>query len=392
MRSIVFPELPIQDTCWSITTGRDGNIYIGVCCELTGGGSVFIVQYDPVKDSVEYLLDVTEALGEPASSGRAPHSKIHYCMVPHSSGKLYCATHCSGPPAGDDLWRPWHTWDDPDRMHSGFHIFSFDPATEELDDFGSMSPNEGSRAMAMAEKRGLLYGITWPRDHFYVFDIEERSYRDLGRLGDINAQSVWVDADGHGYTVNDLGQIIKYDADEERLITLDARVPKDPDFPSESRSVYDTTPAPDNSGIYGTVWNTEHNRFAERLFKYDFADSRVHDLGVAFGESKQDHAGGLVFGDDGYLYYAASKEDTNRRNPFRMYLFRMDTGSLEKEEIGPFDDGEYHSAYIAKATRDFAGNLYFADCSSRPARIYVFTPEGAGSVFEPGRPLIRSWG
>ena len=94
--------------------------------------------------------------------------------------RLYCATHCSGPPINHAVWRPWHTWDDSENMHSGFHIFSFDPETENLVDFGIMSPNEGSRAMALAEKRGLLYGITWPRDHFYVFDIRNRKYRNLG--------------------------------------------------------------------------------------------------------------------------------------------------------------------------------------------------------------------
>lgn len=176
MKSIVFKELPVHDTCWSITTGSDGNIYIGVCSELTGGQSVFIVQYNPVNGKTEYLLDVASALGEPSDSGRAPYSKIHYCLLPSSDGKLYCATHCSGLPINHPVWRPWHTWDDPEKMHPGFHIFSFDPKTEELVDFGIMSPNEGSRAMALAEKRGLLYGITWPRD-LYFADTNNRQER-----------------------------------------------------------------------------------------------------------------------------------------------------------------------------------------------------------------------
>jgi len=71
LKSIVFRELPVHDTCWSITTGRDGNIYIGVCCELTSGQSVFIVQYDPIKEKTEYLLEVGQALDEPPDSGRA---------------------------------------------------------------------------------------------------------------------------------------------------------------------------------------------------------------------------------------------------------------------------------------------------------------------------------
>lgn len=392
LKSIVFRELPIHDTCWSITTGRDGNIYIGVCCELTGGQSVFIVQYDPVKNKLEYLLEAGQVLGESLEPERAPYSKIHYCLLPHSSGKLYCATHCSGPPLNHPIWRTWNTWDDFERMHSGFHIFSFDPKTEEVEDFGIMSPNEGSRAAALAEKRGLIYGISWPRDHFYVFDIKNRRYRDLGRIGDINAQVVFIDQQENGYTVDDLGYIVKYDAEENRLIHLNVRIPKDPDSPSEQRSAYDVTPSPDGRSVYGTIWNLEKIPFMEKLFRYDFGDNKMYDLGQGYGKDKLDHIGGLVFGDDAYLYYAASKRDENRRIPYRMYLFRMDTKTLKKEEICPFDDGEYHSEYISKATKDFAGNLYFADCSNRPERIYIYTPQGSGREFNPRWPFIRSWG
>jgi hypothetical protein len=277
-------------------------------------------------------------------------------------------------------------------MARGFNIFIYDPESGRVEDFGIMSPNEGSRAMALAEKRALLYGITWPRDHFYVFDLKTRIYRDLGRIGDINAQAVWIDAEENGYTANDLGYIIKYDADRDKLVHLDARVPIAPDAPSQQRSVYDVTPSPSGESVYGTVWNLEIVPFAERLFRYDFKDNKVHDLGPGYGKDKLDHVGGLIFGDDGYLYYAASRKDAQRRIPYRMYLFRMDTKTLKKEEICPFDDGEWHSEFIAKATKDFAGNLYFADTNNRPTRVYIHTPHGSGRIFKPTWPLVKTWG
>ena len=150
MKSIIFDALPVHDTNWSITTGADGNIYVGICGELTGGLSVFIVRYVPTRKETEYLLEVGPALNEPSDSERAPISKIHYCMVPGDDGKLYCANHFSGPPLGAPIWGPWHTWDDQERMASGFHIFTFDPATEAVEDFEIMARNEGSRAMALA--------------------------------------------------------------------------------------------------------------------------------------------------------------------------------------------------------------------------------------------------
>ncbi|MFA7186363.1 MAG: hypothetical protein WC082_15790, partial [Victivallales bacterium] len=73
--------------------------------------SVFIVRYCPASGKKEYLLEVGPALNEMPDNGRAPICKIHYSMIPGSDGKLYCATHFSGPPAGSPVWRPWHTWD-----------------------------------------------------------------------------------------------------------------------------------------------------------------------------------------------------------------------------------------------------------------------------------------
>ncbi|MFA5645767.1 MAG: hypothetical protein WDA18_05370 [Candidatus Ratteibacteria bacterium] len=391
LKSIVFKELPVHDTCWSITTGVDGNIYLGICGELTGGLSVFIAKYDPERAKLDYLLEVGPALGLPSTSTRAPYCKIHYCMLPSRSGKLYCATHCSGPALNQPIWRPWHTWDDFDRMHPGFHIFSFDPASETIEDFGIMSPNEGSRAAAFAEKKGFIYGITWPRNHFYIYDINKRKYRDMGRIGDVNAQVVWIDGEENGYTVDDLGFIVKYDVEEDRLIHLDVEVPRSLESPSEGRSAYDVVLSPDGKSVYGVVWNMERVAFAERMFRYDFGDNRIVDLGPAHDEHKLDHAGGLVFGDDGYLYYAISKKDKNRRLFYRMYLFRMDINNLKKEEICAFDDGDWHSEYIAKATKDFFGNLYFADTNNRPGRVYVYTPEGSGKESKSGRQL-KKWG
>ena len=393
MKSIVFKELPVHDTMWSITTGRDGNIYAGICGELTGGLSAFIARYCPDKERIDYLLEVSPALGEPTDNGRPPHSKLHEGgLLPASDGKLYGVTHCSGPPVGECIWRPWHTWDDLDKMFPGFHIFSYDPKTEEVVDFGAMSPNEGSRASCLAEKRGLIYGITWPRSHFYIYNLNTHEYKDKGRISDEQPQVIWIDKEENAYLADDTGHIFKYIADEDRLICLDVKLPDSPSHPAPELSVVDAVPSPDWKTIYGATWNMERVPVSERLFCFDPYEEKIYDLGPGYRDEFS-HIGGLVFGDDGYLYYAASRFDENRRIPFRMYLLRLDVKTGKREEIGPFDDGEWHSEYIDKATKDFAGNLYFADTNNRPPRIYIYSPEPEKKKeFRPRWPFIRSWG
>ena len=89
LKVITFPELPVHDTIWSITTGSDGKVYAGICGELTGGLSVFLVSYDPVSEQTEYVMEVAKELKEPPDNGRATHSKIHTCLVGSGDGKLY---------------------------------------------------------------------------------------------------------------------------------------------------------------------------------------------------------------------------------------------------------------------------------------------------------------
>ena len=352
---------------------------------MTGGLGVYLVSHDPESRRTSYLLDVAEALGEPPDNGHATHSKIHYCLVPSEDGALYGATHCTGAPLGDFVWRPWNSWDDPVKMFTGFHIFRYDLSTAEVEDFGNMSPNEGSRAMALCERHRKLVGVTYPRDHFYTFDLETNEYNDLGRIGDINPQSVFLDREENAYTVDDLGYLVRYDPRDDSLTHLDVRLPHAAYRDGTYNLMYDSVPSPDGESIYGVHWNVDIRLLDNRLFKYDPFDGpegKIHDLGWAYrpeeagpawADPQNHHTGGLIFGQDGHLYFATY---VHWKEPKGMYLIRMDVETLEREEIGPILNRDGSAAeYVAKATFDFKGGLYFASCASRPTGIFAYRPE-----------------
>lgn len=393
LKSIVFDALPEHETCWSLTTAPNGKIYIGVCGELTGGLSVFLVQYDPETEQTTYLADMAKVLGRDCPDA-TPISKVHYAMIPGHDGKLYCATHFSGPPVEDVVWRPWQTWDDPVRMACGLCLFTYDTNTGIFDNLGSICPNEGCRAAGFSEERRLMYIATWPRNHLVVFNVDTREVFDAGRMGNTNPLSIWTDKAGHAYTVDDLGEIICYNADEKRIIPTGAKIPKSPFCSGENRSIYDAVRSPDGKGIYGCVWNLEYMPFAGHIFYYDMESGNVIDYGPGKKGSadRKSHISCMVFGEDGKLYYTVSEEDLHRRLGCRMYLMRMDVQTGEKEEIGALDDGAWHSEYVAKATFDFKGNLYFADTNNRPTRLYVYRPETGERKLVNDFSQIRNWG
>jgi len=379
MEMIEFSELPHHDSTWGLTTGHDGRIYIAACGETFGGLNVFILRYHPETEELEYMIDCGPALGEPPDNGHATQSKIHYCLLPGEDGKLYCATHASGPPWGDPVWSPWICWDDPVKLFPGSYIFIYDPQTNEIENLGIGPRKEGSRAMAFDEKRQKLYGITWPRNHFYVFDLRKREYRDIGRFGEINPQALWLDREGNVYTTDDFGFILKFDPDTEELVQLKTQLPHMPHRRGFHNVPYDVVPSPDWSCFYGTDWGYES--YLWRFDPYDGEEGRIESYGRAWGppdfptESNLEatQVRGLVFGADGQLYFTMT---ASWENPPRKFLLRFDPQTEEREVLGAMEFGDHRPAAVASATPDFYGNLYFAGAGTSPTQMYVYRPEG----------------
>ena len=392
-QAIVFNELPVHDTCWSITTGIDGIIYMAVCGEMTGGLGAYIAAYSPEDDTLSYQLSVADAVGCPVDDGHATHGKIHYCLLPAEDGTLYAATHCTTPPAGDTIWRPWHTWDDPVKSFSGSRIFSYKPADDSLQFMGDLVPKQSTRCMALNQDRGLIYGITYPQDHFFVYHIDERRTEDLGRIGSVNPQCIFLDNQGNGYTTNDYGFIIRYSVDKGILEELPVQIPHAPHRDGFHTLPYDAVASPDGTAIYGVTWD-----FDIRLFRYfpeDGKDGRIEDLGAPYGtpadtwwDIKDEHTGGLVFGLDGFLYYAANLIEDDQKS----HLIKLNPSTLEREDMGAIHDGDIYPDHISRATRDYAGNLYFADVGMRPTRVFKYTPVLSNGAAKQERKIIRSWG
>ncbi|MDD5699354.1 MAG: hypothetical protein PHH77_12135 [Victivallaceae bacterium] len=387
LKSIVFEGLPEHDTCWSLISGVDGKLYIGVCGEMTGGMSAYVASYDPAADRIEYLIEMASALGVPADNGQGAHSKVHYCLMQDNDGTLYAATHATGAPLGDWIWRPWNCWTHPQKQFSGSGIAAFHPDGELI--FTEIFlPNEGSRCMALAPARKKIYGISYPRNHFFIYDLKKREVRDLGRIGSINPQCIFTDREENAYTTDDFGKILKCHADTEELSDTGVQIPHAGFRNGYHNTLYDVTPAPDGGSVYGVTW-----AWGERLFRYDFKENRLHDYGKACGEENGEwdhiihsHAGGVVFGPDGLLYFVANVKSGDKSVP---HLIRMNPATEKRENLGVIRYRGAPADHISRAVTDAAGNLYFAETGNTPTKLFRYTPETAGEMKIKAR---RLWG
>jgi len=73
-------------------------------------------------------------------------------------------------------------FDDKSKDYDGGHIFSFDPATRMIVDFGVIARRQGINCIVVDSVRRKIYGVTYPAGHLFSFDIETRTIKDIGEI------------------------------------------------------------------------------------------------------------------------------------------------------------------------------------------------------------------
>ena len=177
-----FTKHPDSDTCWSLSAGPDGRIYASACAEGVPGGVVKPVRFNEQIDDFDYIFDLATAVGDPGDSGRASQCKIHYSFTPSmADGIMYMATHLSGPPIDLPSYSPWYSWHDAKRCFRGSALVAYDTRKDQVAWWDTLIPKEGCRCLLHDEDRRTLYALSYPRDHFIVYDLKTRQRRDVGQ-------------------------------------------------------------------------------------------------------------------------------------------------------------------------------------------------------------------
>ena len=400
-----FGHQPPADSCWSLSAGPDGRIYAASCCELIPGGGAIVVRYNDQTDALDDVIHVAEAAGEPLTSGRATQCKVHYSFAASpGTGMLYIATHLSAPGYGRRRYSPWADWKDDDRAFPHSVLLAYDTNTDQVAWTDTFIPREGCRCLALNEQRGELYAISYPRDHFWVYDLARRRIRSLGRLGSVNSQVIFTDRRGRAFTTNDQGQLVRYDGQTDRLEELPVRLPHDPRLTGWHDVFYDVVASPQGDCVYGVPWNAH-----PRLFRYwpeDGPHGRIEDLGPVHQDREPtmpvafflDHCGGLVFGADGMLYFATSRWKPGRELDFRMVgedrpkgvIVRMDPQTLQKEDFATIGKPGAQGHYVSRGARDRHGHLFFGQVT-RPTPVGLSRLEMDAQGDNLHTP-VRTWG
>ena len=222
---------------------------------------------------------------------------IHRSLAMDSKGNIYAGT-CLLP-------EDWAAAKD----YGGGHIYAFHPKDSALaferEDLGIPVAGEGIYAMILDERHHLLFGMTFPKGHRFLYDLAQRQAKDLGEIsGELPfetrkavSQALVQDEAGNVYTSGKEGKIVKYDLHTGMVTAMDkVRLPailgREP-----WASVDVFAKAPD-----GTIYGGTSDGY---LFTFDPHTNVVLNLGKPI---RQHNFQGLVFGKDGILYGVAGEE------------------------------------------------------------------------------------
>jgi len=320
MISSNFPEG--HDTYNGMGTGSDGKIYYVLSTEPHDlGGRMYC--YDPKKDKVTLVADLTEICGEKGKK-TVVQGKSHVNFV-EANGKLYFSTHIGYYSIVDGMETmgiPPKGW----KAYPGGHLLSYNLKTGQFEDLAIAPGGEGILTTNMDTKRGRIFCLSWPKGEFYRFDLATKNLKNFGKQcaeGE-NAKgeqyrticrSIAVDPeDGSAYFTTSEGTILQYRADTDSIVKIE-----DEDMKKDYFGLYDpTNPGhmgynwrqtfyrPKDKMIYGVHGNSGYLfRFDPRMKRIQVLDRITSDTSKASGMFDQFSYGYLGFelGHDGDTIY-----------------------------------------------------------------------------------------
>ncbi len=210
---------------YSLSPASDGNVYYTLSShDLNTHGRVY--RYEPSADRVKLLGDLGELVGE-AGRKTIPQGKSH-CPFFECDGKLYLSTQYGFFQSSGDKERPAGV---PEgyKPYPGGHFISYDLASGRFVDLVIGVPEEGIIAMQLDPACKRIYGLTWPKGYFLVYDIAARRLRNLGKVsrdGEVGegenylclcrSMGVWPET-GDVYFTNADGEILRYSFSRDRV-------------------------------------------------------------------------------------------------------------------------------------------------------------------------------
>lgn len=337
------PETNTEESGYfSLCEGRNGKIYIGTAAY---GRNSYLVEFDPATEKMRTVLDTHKLVGQKAT-GYAAQAKLHTRNFVGPSGKIYVGSKQGYPSPAE---RAAEKEGRKIPVYQGGYVMVYDPAKDTSENLGMPMPlddklrakkyteGEGVIDVTADEKRGLIYVVTCEHQHWMLYDMEKKAYRDLGpKLRD--QPNTIIDAQGRGTAITEDYRVARYEPEKNR-VTVDALTVEGKPFAEylgAKRVHPDWRITPDGRTAYLQLLDDL------RMFRVDLSGPTgkpvvATNLGERIKGLHPDSRGSISIGPDGKVYSAIRVDNTTKFGEgYLHHLVRHDPKKRSMEDLGVF--------------------------------------------------------
>lgn len=337
------PETTTEESGYfSLCEGRNSKIYVGTSAY---GRNAFLVEFDPITERMRIVLDTHKLVGQ-KTTGYAAQAKLHTRNFVGPSGKIYV-----GSKQGylSQAERAAQKRGEKVPVYQGGYVMVYDPAKDTSENLGMPMPlndkrraagrteGEGVIDVTADETRGLIYVITCEHQHWLLYDVKKRTYRDLGpTLRD--QPNTLIDAQGRGNAITADFRIARYDPAKDRVSIDPLRVDGKPfaEYLGAKRVHPDWRITPDGRTAYLQLLDDL------RMFRVDLTSASgqpvlATNLGNRIKGENPDSRGSICLGPDGRVYSAVRVDNrTGFGKGYLHHLVRYDPQTRAMNDLGVF--------------------------------------------------------
>lgn len=337
------PETTTEESGYfSLCEGRNGKIYVGTAAY---GRNSFLVEFDPATEKMRIVLDTHKLVGQ-KTTGYAAQAKLHTRNYVGPSGKIYVGSKQGYLSQAEQaaLKRGQKP-----PVYEGGYVMVYDPAKDAAENLGRPMPlddklrakgrteGEGVIDVTADEERGLIYVVTCEHQHWMLYSMKTKTYRELGPILKDQPNTI-IDAQGRGTAMTADYRVARYEPAKDR-VTVDALTVEGKPFAEylgAKRVHPDWRITPDGRTAYLQMLDDL------RMFRVDLTSPAgkpviATNLGERIKGNHPDSRGSICLGPDGRVYSAVRIDNTTKFGTgYLHHLVRHDPATRRMEDLGVF--------------------------------------------------------
>ncbi|MCM8788593.1 MAG: hypothetical protein NC907_02255 [Candidatus Omnitrophica bacterium] len=303
---------------FSLCEGLDGKIYIGTA---KYNENAYLVEFDPYTERQKIVID-THKVCSINATGYAAQAKIHTKNFAGGSGKIYVGSKQGYRSQGDTSEYP------------GGYVMVYDPATQKPECLGMPYPGQGVIDVVADEERNLIYVVTCEDQHWMLYDMKTKKYREIGPLL-LPYATTLIDGKGKAHAITRDFKIATYDPSTDKVIIRSMTVSGKPfEKPSgPGYAICSWVLAQDKKTAYMTMIS-----FPD-LYKIDLPTTsrtvKAKNLGKMIKGKNPDSRGSLCIHPDGNVYCLwRIDNETGFGSSYLHHLVRYNVKKNQMEDLG----------------------------------------------------------